>query len=129
MKDYLARFLSEFQTPGSSLLGQPTELTKGDSVSFVGNSDEAFANSYASPKLPAELKWRVEGMRNLLPEPGKPIPLLVARESAEPKRGECFSCAEPLPPAQPDHLQALCELCRAAKQIVLGLEPASTFIN
>jgi hypothetical protein len=83
----------------------------------------------AEEKLTAELRWRIKGMRNLLPEPSEPIPLLVSSESAEPKRGECFSCAGPMPPAQPDHLQVLCHLCVAAKQIVLGLEPASHFMN
>jgi hypothetical protein len=64
----------------------------------------------------AELAWRIEAMRQQLPEHGKPFPTLFARQEISPKLGDGFSCGGKLREFESGYC---CGLCSRTKSILL----------
>jgi hypothetical protein len=67
----------------------------------------------------SEVAWRVAAMASQIPEIGC-VPLLVAREAVEPKKGECLSCGENLATGG----RFICTFCGRAKNVVIEIAMA-----
>lgn len=64
----------------------------------------------------SEVAWRVAVMASQIPEIGY-VPLLVAREAVEPKKGECLNFGEKLATGD----SSICALCGRARNVAIEI--------